>query len=427
MKRLEKSKSEYPWMVIVCCFLMVFTGLGFCSSPKQLFLKAATEALNIDRMMYSFNTTFRYAALAVMNLVFGTLVYKVKPRMLIAFGFLCLIASTLLYAVADSVLLIYAGGTLLGVGLCFTANTMASYVINARCPKNTGTILGFVMASNGLGGALAMQLLDPIIESHRFGYRNAYYLVAIILAAVGAFVVLLYKDDKNVIPTGTKKTKKARGQGWDGITYAEGKKKSYFLPTAICLFFTGFVLSGINGISVTHAKDSGLNASFVTDIWSVHSLVLMGSKFFVGFMYDRKGLRTCLLICQGTSMVVLSALALVNPSPFGMAMWVVYAIFSTLALPLETIGVSLVVGDVFGNKEFGKYLGLMSALNSIGFAVGDPIMNLIYEIFGSYTVAIWTAVGIIAVVMVSFQFVLNVAHKDREKILAQQEQQNETV
>ena len=143
-------------------------------------------------------------------------------------------------------------------------------------------------------------------------------------------------------------------------------------------------------------------------------------------MYDRKGLRTCLLICQGTALVVLSALALVNPSPFGMAMWAIYAVFSSLALPLETIGVSLVIGDVFGNKEFGKYLGLMSALNSVGFAVGDPVMNLVNTVFHSYTIAIWIAVGIVATVLVAFQFILNVAHKDRERIMALAEQ-NEAV
>lgn len=423
MKRLDKRQSEYPWMVIICAFLMVFTALGFCSSPKQLFLKAATEALEIPRSLYSLNTTFRYAALAVMNILFGTLVYKVKPRLLIAIGFCCLISSTLLYAVATNVALIYVGGTLLGVGMCFTANTMASYIINARCPKNTGTILGFVMASNGLGGALAMQIVDPIIESHKFGYKNAYYLVAIILAVVGLFVVLFYNDDKNVIPTPTKKVKKARGQSWVGISYSEGKKKSYFIPTAICLFFTGFVLSGINGVSVTHAKDSGVDPTFVTNVWSIHSLALMGSKFFVGFMYDRKGLRTCLLICQTTALVVLSALALVSSSPFGVSMWVIYSLGSALALPLETIGVSLVVGDVFGQKEFGKYLGMLSALNSVGFAVGDPIMNLIYDTLGSYTMAIWVAVGVIAVVAVAFQFVITSAHKDRARILAQVEAQ----
>ena len=160
LNRLDKKQSEYPWMTIVCCFLMVFTALGFCSSPKQLFLKATTEALQIDRTLYSFNTTFRYAALAVMNLVFATLVYKVRTRLLVGFGFACLIGSTLCYAMADNVLLIYVGGTLLGVGMCFTANTMANYIITARCKKNTGTILGFVMASNGLGGAVAEYLSE---------------------------------------------------------------------------------------------------------------------------------------------------------------------------------------------------------------------------------------------------------------------------
>ena len=428
MKRLERKQSEYPWMTIICCFLMVCMALGFCSSPKQLFLKATTEALKIDRTLYSFNTTFRYGALAVMNLVFATLVYKVRTRILVGIGFICLVASNLCYAMADDVILIYVGGTLLGVGMCFTANTMANYIITARCKKNTGTILGFVMASNGLGGAVAIQLIGRIIDDNPtqvFAYRNAYYLVAIILAVVGAFVVTFLKDEKTATPV-VKKTKKARGQSWDGITYAEGKKKSYFLPTAICLFLTGFVLSGINGISVTHAKDVGVDPTFVNNIWSVHSLALMCSKFLVGFMYDRKGLRTCLLICQGTALVVLSSLALVNPSPFGMAMWAIYAVFSSLALPLETIGVSLVIGDVFGNKEFGKYLGLMSALNSVGFAVGDPVMNLVNTVFHSYTIAIWIAVGIVAVVLVSFKFILNVAHKDRAKIMALAEQ-NEAV
>lgn len=419
MKKLNK-KFDYTWVIVFCCFMMVFTALGFCSSPKQLFLKAVTEALHIPRSLYSFNTSFRYATMAIMNILFGTLVYKFKPRKLIAFGFACLTISTLLYAVADNVVLIYLGGIFLGAGLCFTANTMASYVINARCPNNTGTILGFVMASNGLGGALAMQILDPIIESGKFGYRNAYYLVAIILTVVGVLVTVLFKDAPNVIPT-QKKVKKTRGQGWEGISFAEGKKKAYFIPTAICLFFTGFVLSGINGISVVHAKDSGLDPTFVANMWSIHSLVLMGSKFLVGFMYDKKGLRTCLLICQVTAVISLISLTLLGNNTLGVTMWVVYAIGSTLALPLETIGVSLVTGDIFGNKEYGKYLGLMSALNSIGFAVGDPVMNAVFDAFGSYTIAIWIAVGVIAVTSIAFQLIVTVAHKDRKKILAQEE------
>lgn len=417
MKKLDR-KFDYTWVVVFCCFMMVFTALGFCSSPKQLFLKAATEALHIDRSLYALNTTFRYAALALMNLLFATLVNKVKPRVLIAIGFGSLIASTLCYALAWDVTLIYLGGTLLGIGMCFTSNTMASYIVNMRCRKNTGTILGFVLAANGLGGAIATQLLGPIIDNPNLGYQKAYFLVAIILAVVGLTIVILYKDEQ-VMGEQTKKVKKARGQGWEGISYAEGKKKAYYIPTAICLFFTGFVLSGINGISVTHAKDSGLDPAFVNNMWSLHSLVLMGSKFLVGFMYDKKGLRACLLICQLMAVISLSALALLTANSIGAVLWILYALGSPMALPLETIGVSLVTGDIFGNKDFGRYLGVMSALNSIGFAVGDPVMNAVFDAFGSYTIAIWIAVGVIAFTAVAFQFIVTAAHKDREKILAQ--------
>ena len=70
------------------------------------------------------------------------------------------IISIVVQVVGVIICAIYVGGVFLGAGMCLTANTMASYVINARCPNNTGTILGFVMASNGLGGAIAMQLVD---------------------------------------------------------------------------------------------------------------------------------------------------------------------------------------------------------------------------------------------------------------------------
>lgn len=418
METLNRKKFDYTWVIVGCCFLMLMTSLGFCSSPKQLFLKAATEALDIKRSAYALNTTFRYGTMALLNMFFGKLVYRFKTRWLIAVGFLLLIASTLCYALAENVWLIYLGGIGLGLGLTLCGTPMASFVINSRCHKNKGTILGFVLAANGLGGALATQIVSPLIDSSVFGYRKAYFVVVLILAAVGVLVTVLFKDQKEPAEV-QPKTKKARGQGWVGITFAEGKRKKYFIPTAIGLFMTGFVLSGINGISVSHMKDAGIDGDFVKNIWSFHSLFLMGSKFLVGFLYDRKGLRTCLLVCQITAVLVLIALAMVANTPFGIVMAVIYALFSSLALPLETIGVSLVVGDVFGNKEFAKFLGIMTALNSIGFAVGEPLMNLIYDVAGSYTLAIWIAVGVIAAVSIGFQFVITAAHKDRERILAE--------
>lgn len=399
--------------------------MGFCSSPKQLFVEAVTEVLDIPRSVYALNTTFRYAAVAAINLFFGSILMKLGVRKMIALGFASLVLSNILYAVAQSVWVIYAGAVCLGIGIALVGSTTVSYIIHSRCKNNVGTVLGFCLAANGFCGAIAMKVLAPIIGDHTVnpnGYRNAYWLVTAILTVVGILVTILYKNAPGgESAANAKKQKKARGNVWEGFAFDEAKRKSYFIPTAVCLFLIGFVLSGINGISLVHMKANvgAANQDFIVSVWAFHSLALMFSKFITGFIYDKRGLRVCFLICQGTAVIVMTALALVNESTLGLVLAVVYAIFSSLALPMETVGVSLAVGDIFGSRDYAKILGLMTSLVSVGFAVGDPIMNAVYDLMGSYTVAIWIAVAAIATASVGFQIIITAAHKDREKTLAE--------
>ena len=142
---------------------MGFVCLGFCSSNKSLYLGAITEALNIKRSLFSINDSFRYVATSVVNLFFGTLIVKFGPRKLVGAGFLCLIASTLIYATATNVAIFYLGGTFLGIGLSWCTTTMVSYLVGRWYPEKRGTVTGFALCANGLGGALAAQILTPII------------------------------------------------------------------------------------------------------------------------------------------------------------------------------------------------------------------------------------------------------------------------
>lgn len=418
MESIEKKKRSGSLAVIVfCCFMMTFTGLGFCSSPKQLFLKAITEAHGMERSLFSFNDTARYLAAAVMNLFFGKMVAKFRPKKTIMLGFGILVLSQILYALADHILVFYVAGALLGAGLCLMGSTMVSYVIKRRCKKNTGTILGIALSANGLGGAIAMQIISPIIESSTFGYRKAYWVVAAILAGVGLMIAILFKEDPSLSHDPGAHAKKARGQNWEGFSFAELKRKPYFYVIAVLVFLTGTVLSGINGISTAHMRDVGIDPVFVADVWSIHSLVLMGTKFLTGFIYDKKGLRFTLLLGQATAITVLAALALSANNPFGIVMASIYAILSPMALPLETLAISLIVGDLFGSKDFARILGFLTAIISLGFAVGSPLINLVFDLIGNYTPAILAGAGIMAVVCIGFHFMINTAYKEKEALL----------
>ena len=220
-EKINKQKN-YTWQTITLCFLMILFGLGLWAT-KGLFVAPTTKALGISRGAYSVADTMRYIATAVVNVFFGVLVNKFGSKKLICAGFVALSVASLLYAIANNVFVFYVGGFVLGVGLSWTSTTIVGYVVNKVCTKNRGTIMGFVLAANGIGGAIAAQAISPFLNgtSGPFGYRNAYFLMACITAFILVVLLIFYKEPVAVQENKEKavSTKKARGTSWIGIEY----------------------------------------------------------------------------------------------------------------------------------------------------------------------------------------------------------------
>lgn len=413
----EKNKLDYKWIILGICFSMTFVCLGFCSSNKGLYLTAITEALGIKRSLFSINDSCRFVASAVINLFFGTLVERFGVRKMTAFGFVSLIASTLIYAYATEIFVFYIGGTLLGIGLAFTTTTMASSVIRRWFKKDIGKYTGIVFAANGIGGAVAAQIASPMIneEGNPFGYRTSYLVVALILLVVGVLAVALLRErPQNEVPVvSTITKKKVSNETCYGIKYEQAKKRPYFYLSAIMVLLTGFILQGITGVYAAHMKDVGLNAGYIATVVSVFSLSLTASKLVVGALYDRFGLRIILILCQGSTVLAFLAMVFLSPSASGMVLAMVFAVFYALALPLETLVIPLIVNDMFGVASYDKILGIFCAMNYTGYALGAPIVNLCYDIFGSYKPILLTFSLLMIPICIVFQFGVSAAQKDK--------------
>ena len=425
-----KKRFDYTWVIVALCFLSVCISLGFCSSGRTLYLKAITEALDIPRSAFSLNDTFRYISTTIVSLFFGRLVNKFGPKMLMCAGFVCLIGFALLNSVAEHLIVFYIAGILLGVGLSWTGTTMVSVVINRWCKKNKGTVTGAILAANGLGGAISVQILSPIIfeEGNPFGYRRSYVIVAIILAVLLALIILFFKNapkGEEVAPVALRKKRKARGTGWVGMEYSDVKRKPYFYLALVCMAFTGMSLQGLGGISTPHMLDIGISTTFVTNLSTVSSLCLLSSKFLTGFMYDKKGMNITMNICIFSSFVSLLALVLVSNTPIGRVIAFIRIIFAAIALPLETVMLPLYASELFGNKSFDKTVGMFSAASTAGFAIGAPFANLCFDTLGNYNVPFIVFACLMIFVAITMQFVLRAAHRDKAIILAAEEKRIE--
>lgn len=418
-----KKRLDYKWIIVGLCFIMVFTCLGFCSSTRSLFVKPITEALSMERSVYAFTDSFRFIAVAVVNMFFGFLVSKFGLRKLIAAGFISLTVSMAIYATANVFWQFYIAGTLLGIGFSWTTTTMVGCVVNRWCKENRGTVMGAILAANGLGGAVATLIVTKIINdpSNAFAYRKGYWMIAAVIACVGTVVVLLFREAPKKTLVDSPKTedqpkKKRRGNSWVGIEYSKAIKMPHFYMAAICIMITGAILQGITGASAAHLEDVGIDKAYVGLVMSVHSVFLAIFKFLTGIIYDKFGLKTTVNICSVTAVGVMLVLAFVTPTPTGRIMAMVYGIFASLALPLETIMLPIYAGDLFGDKSFDRVLGVFVSVNSVGYALGSVIINGCFDIFGSYKGVFIAAAGVMLVLTVVLQYVMFASKRIRKQV-----------
>lgn len=411
---VSKRAQLYPWIIFSTCFLMIFFALGFNSSPKSLFLAAITEDLEISRSSYSISDSCRYITTALLNLVFGTLVGKFGAKRLAMAGFGCLFLFNLLNSLAQSVFVFYAGGVLFGMGLAWTTTALVSFVVEKWFTSKKGTIMGFILAANGLGGALSAQILSPIIESARDGWRSAYRLNALLTVIVAVVVLIFLRnqpENLGLTPLGTEQKAKTPRQTpkWEGIELSAALRQPYFYLCILGVLLTGMILQAVTGISSAHMRDRGLTAQAIATALSIHSLCLAGSKILTGFIHDKFGLRVSMLSCNIFGILAITLLAFVQ----GGTTALMYQVFSALALPLETIMLPLLTADLFGKKSYSSVLGLMLAFNTLGYAIGGPIMNACYDQTGTYTGILLIMAAVMLLVSILMQAVITMAHTKR--------------
>ena len=418
-----KFKFDYSWIIIGISFLMVFTVLGFTNSVKGTYVVPVTEYLGIDRFTYSFVDSCRYIAVAVVNIFFGTLVNKFGPRKLIGAGFASVITAVLFFALSENIWLFYVGGIFLGIGFAFTTTSIVGVVVNRWCTgNNKATIMGFVLASSGLGGAVASPIVSYIIGSS--GYKASYLTVAVILTVVGTLAVLLLRDKpKNSTEQGAGAKTKRRGKEWVGISFSEALKKPYFYLIILCIFFTGLLYQGTNSIWQPHLNDIGMDKGYVSLVLSISSITLAAFKILAGVFYDKFGLRFVSTLCICSGIAVMIALSLVTNTPEGMALAMFYGIFASLTSPLETVVLPIYAKDLFGEKAFNHMLGICVSANTAGSALGGIFFNFVYKSFelDNYTIPLQiSAIGMLAVVLI-VQYVITKAHRTQKEIEAKAE------
>lgn len=420
-KQKWAQQEWYQYVIYALCFAIGFLTLGFCSSNSGLYLTAITKALDMSRSTYSLRNVFHYIATTILQFFFGTLVARFGEKKMTCVGIISLIFAVLTSAWAESAALLYVSGLLLGIGFSFCATTMLSYIVSRWCTKKRGLIMGLVLSANGLGSAAAAQIVTPIIydKTDIFGYRKAYYLIAVMLAALLVLVVIFLREPPMREREKFERHKKRAGAAtWSGVNYATLTRKPFFYVTLLTIFCSAFAITVNTADLSPLMTDQGIDEKYIAVVLSAHSLALTAGKIFSGMIYDRIKLRKTMLLCQMFVLLSMVSMLLVSSSGFGCTMAMVSGITAALGMPIQTVLVSCLVFEMFGDCDYAKLIGVCMAAVTAGMAVGHYIGNLVYDLCGSYKPILAVLTGVMAVVVLVFQLCVTAANKMRREIEA---------
>ncbi len=104
----------------------------------------------------------------------------------------------------------------------------------------------------------------------------------------------------------------------------------------------------------------------------------------------------------------------------------IYGAMVSIGFPLETVMLPIYSKELFGERSFSFTLGVFASANTAGCAIAGPLINLFYEILGSYKISIIACAVLVLVGAVLYIIISRVARKRREEIISEFERDNET-
>lgn len=385
----QTSKFHYAWVILFCTGLLGFAVMTFMVTPFSLYVKPITTEFGWTRSAYTLTQSFQFLAAVIFSFLFGTLTKKYGSKVLIIIGTAILTVCMFLYSSASTLPVFYVTGLLTGIAFALATVSAASTLLNNWFAKNNGLMLGILFTTTSLGGVI----FNPLVASWiaQYGWRTSFRISGIIIAVVGVILLLLVKNkpsDKNMLPMyadsaeSVKVKKEAAPNELPGIMLKDAIKSYRIWIFLTIIFMSGAIIPTTVATVPAYLGDLGFPVLF----WGVINSVIMATNTIIkipaGWVTDKLGVIAMLAMALGSfaaSLVCLILSSQATPQFIYAA-----AFFFGFAVLMTSVPMPIIVGEFFGRKDFATIMGMMFAALTIGQAIATPLINLVFDIAGTY-------------------------------------------
>lgn len=365
----NSSKIHYGYVIVLCCFLIMFVIVGLIMSCAGIFYKPVSEELGIDIGKFGLYMSLNFLFSTLTLSFAGRLMERYSARVILTISSAVAGLSLMAMSQFDALWQFYITGALFGITLAFLLYLGFPTLLNRWFKSRMGIFIGICSAGSGIGGVLFNPIGGYLITT--YGWRTTYLIFgAMILLLVTPVLALFLRDypkDKGLKPYGTTATAVTDSQPRNqdtGIEYA----KAIRMPVFYGLVVFAFLLNAAATLNVfIPAYVQSIHFS-IEEASFVASAVMVGvtvGKVALGMINDRS-------TNWGVAATIgfgVTGLALLLMGHIGITVSISGGFLFGWAYAGVSVQTPLLVRSVFGNRNYARIYSNVSMAIAVGGAI----------------------------------------------------------
>ena len=394
MKR--PASPKYHVLIAAACFVVVSFSIGLGYNCWSVLTIPVCEGLGITRQQYSAVFTMIMLGMTVSALLMDRLFHRFGMMRVVRTGAVLVSAALLAVSRVHSVWLLYLGAFVIGLALITTGFVTFSMIIANWFLKYRGLVTGISF----MGSALVSIFITPLIGglANSAGWRTAMTVMGISAAVLCVplcfFVVRERPEDVGLsqLADGSATEEKTVPESGTGFLRRELVRMPMFWLFIVFMFGTYIEIMPAS-TTVPHMSDVGYKPEYASLIWSCCMASLAIFRIFLGFSFDRLGVYKTTMLAAVLTPASVIGLLLVAGHPWSVALMI---LGMGVGESLTVVGAPLIVGELFGRRDYTRIYGVVTAISQIAGMLGPLAYGAVYTAAGTYSPFYVIAAGIYA-------------------------------
>lgn len=376
-----RQELQRNWVVLLIAFLLVFFSFGVPNFSLPWIYVPAMEEFGWTNGEVNLISSSKFLVGAAAALGMGILIDKIGGKISVLLGALSGGVAMAMFLLATNLPIYYLAGALLGLSAASIVAAM-QVVISRLFEINQGVAIGIVLGGTSMGQIVMPWVWEPLLEAgynwrHIFGFLS----LGSLLVSAPLWIIFMANRGSTQDMINLKTASHADGLSMWGHLNEISKDKGFWL-LAGSIFLASAVDQAMMQNYVTFLRlDRNLNPNSFAWLVSLMGVLAVLAKIGSGWFYDRFSIAGIRLFYFMLGVSVLLALPVA-----GIATLTLFLTVRNIAHGGMIVEAPVLTKHYLGPRNLGMTIGLIAVAVNLGFAVGPPLLGVLYDMNGNYTV-----------------------------------------